>query len=51
MNSIEDSMILIACTMLGIAVGGVTDQMMIGLVGGVFVGVVAQNIVNSKKRR
>ncbi|MBR6735436.1 MAG: hypothetical protein IKL92_01030 [Oscillospiraceae bacterium] len=50
MYSIEDSMILIGCTMLGIAIGGVTGQMMFGLLGGVIVGVVAQGIVNNNKR-
>ena len=50
MYSIEDSMILIGCTMLGIAIGGATGQMMFGLLGGVIVGFVAQNIVNKNKR-
>ena len=43
-------MILIGCTMLGIATGGVTGQMVLGLLGGVIVGVVAQGIVNNNKR-
>ena len=49
MYSIEDSMILIGCTMAGIAIGGITGRMMLGLLGGVLIGVVAQNIVNRDK--